>query len=256
MTTGERPPVSLEGYEQLLGDVRQLLATARDRVYQAIDNLRVQAYWQVGERIVSEELRQGSRAHYGERILVWLGADLGFGRSNTYRMLRFYRAYSVVTALDQCLSWTHYTILIDVADPGARRFYGASAVREAWSVRELRAQIRDDRYARSLATPSNATISPRYDRAIGERQTTALASAPAGWHNTMCTYGASMRAAIGDDRLATISMGAYSGDGRRVSPPGVIASCAISRRPGSIMESVATRNTDSRFYRGWGGYGG
>jgi len=237
--------------------VRQILATARDRAYQAIDNLRVQAYWQVGERIVSEELRQGGRADYGERILVRLAADLGFGRSDIYHMLRFYRAYSVVTALDQCLSWTHYTVLIDVTDPGARRFYEASAVREAWSVRELRAQIRDDRYARSLATPSNATIPPRYDRAIGERQTTALASAPAAWHNTtQCTYGTSMRAAIGDDRLATSSMGAYSGDGRRVWPPGVIASCAISRRSGGIMESVATRNTDSRFYGGWEGYGG
>ena len=139
MTPGERPPVSLEGYEQLLGDVRQILATAHDRAYQAIDNLRVQAYWQVGERIVSEELRQGGRADYGERILVRLAADLGFGRSDRYRMLRFYRAYSVVTALDQCLSWMLYTVLIDVTDPGARRFYEASAVREAWSVRELRA---------------------------------------------------------------------------------------------------------------------
>lgn len=155
---GGNSPAPADGYDQLLGDVRQILAVARDRAYQAIDNLRVQAYWQVGERIVREELRRGDRADYGERVLARLAGDLGFGRSDIYRMLRFYRAYPVLTALDQRLSWTHYTVLIDVADPAARRFYEASAIRETWSVRELRAQIRDDRYARRLAAPGGATV--------------------------------------------------------------------------------------------------
>jgi len=113
------------------------------------------------QAIVREELRRGERADYGERVLARLAADLGFGRSDIYRMLRFYRAYPVLTALDQRLSWTHYTVLIDVADAAARRFYEASAIRETWSVRELRAQIRDDLYSRSLAAPGGATVPSR-----------------------------------------------------------------------------------------------
>lgn len=158
MTGKGSTEVPLVGYEQLLRDVRQILATARDRAYQAIDNLRVQAYWQVGERIVREELGQGERAEYGERALARLAADLGFGRSDIYRMLRFYRAYPVVTTLDHRLSWTHYTVLIDVADVQARRYYEASAIRQSWSVRELRAHIREDQYARRLAAPGGATV--------------------------------------------------------------------------------------------------
>lgn len=150
----------LEGYDELLREVREILATARARAYQAIDNLRVQAYWQVGERIVREELRHQARADYGQQIVARLAADLGFGRSDLYRMLTFYRTYPVVTALNPQLSWTHYTVLIEVADALARQFYEALAVRNAWSVRALRQQIREDLYARSLAAPGGAAVAP------------------------------------------------------------------------------------------------
>jgi predicted nuclease of restriction endonuclease-like (RecB) superfamily len=39
------------------------------------------------------------------------------------------------------LGWTHYAILMRVANPAARSFYEIEAVREAWSTRELERQI-------------------------------------------------------------------------------------------------------------------
>ncbi len=48
----------LEGYDELLKDVKSILENARSRAYQAVDNIGVQARWQVGERIVREELKQ------------------------------------------------------------------------------------------------------------------------------------------------------------------------------------------------------
>lgn len=39
------------------------------------------------------------------------------------------------------LGWTHYAILMRVADRGARAFYEIEAVREAWSTRQLERQI-------------------------------------------------------------------------------------------------------------------
>jgi len=42
----------LEGYDDLLRDIRSILENARARAYQAVDNIRVQTYWQVGENIV------------------------------------------------------------------------------------------------------------------------------------------------------------------------------------------------------------
>ncbi len=38
-----------DDYSALLGEIRGLLQTARARAYQAVDNIKVQAYWQVGE---------------------------------------------------------------------------------------------------------------------------------------------------------------------------------------------------------------
>lgn len=39
------------------------------------------------------------------------------------------------------LGWTHYVILMRVADPAARAFYEIEAAREAWSTRQLERQI-------------------------------------------------------------------------------------------------------------------
>ncbi len=150
----------LEGYDELLRDVRQVLETARARAYQAIDNVRVQAYWQVGERIAREELRQGRRAGYGDQVANRLASDLGFGRRDIYRMLRFYRTYPIVTALNPQLSWTHYTVLITLPDPGARQFYEGLTVRNAWSASELRRQIAENLYDRSLAAPVGPAVAP------------------------------------------------------------------------------------------------
>ncbi|MBT5022661.1 DUF1016 domain-containing protein, partial [Candidatus Woesearchaeota archaeon] len=35
------------------------------KAYKAVDNLKVQTYWQIGERIVREELKYEDRAGYG-----------------------------------------------------------------------------------------------------------------------------------------------------------------------------------------------
>ncbi|MBI4687334.1 MAG: hypothetical protein HY756_06095 [Nitrospirae bacterium] len=39
----------LESYSALLTDIRALIKQAQGRAYQAVDNIRVQTYWQIGE---------------------------------------------------------------------------------------------------------------------------------------------------------------------------------------------------------------
>ncbi|MDP9411619.1 MAG: PDDEXK nuclease domain-containing protein [Actinomycetota bacterium] len=148
----------LQGYDDVLRDVRGILEAARARAYQAIDNLRVQAYWQVGERIVREELHQQGRAGYGEMLVTRLAADLGFHRRDLYRMLQLYRTYPIVTSLSPQISWTHYTVLIGIEDADARRFYETMTARNAWSVRELRRHVAEELYARSLSAPDRAAV--------------------------------------------------------------------------------------------------
>ena len=55
-------------------------------------------YWEIGRRIVEQELKGEARANYGEQLLELLAKDLtkqfgrGFGNINLWRMRAFYRA--------------------------------------------------------------------------------------------------------------------------------------------------------------------
>jgi len=104
---------SPEGYSQVLNDIRFLLEKAKAQAYKTVDNIRVQTYWQIGERIVREELQHKERADYGKKLIVNLAKDLGFTRQILSRIVQFYREYPIVTALRIQLSWFHYLRLID-----------------------------------------------------------------------------------------------------------------------------------------------
>ena len=92
-------PEKLEGYSQLLDDVKSILKRGLYKAYQAVDNLKVQTYWQIGERIVREELKYKERADYGRYILKQLAGDLRVNRSDLFSMVQFYRIYPIVHAL-------------------------------------------------------------------------------------------------------------------------------------------------------------
>ncbi|WP_353718866.1 DUF1016 N-terminal domain-containing protein [Dyadobacter sp. 676] len=60
----------------LIQDVVQILQLARQKAYSAVNSEMVIAYWQMGRRIVQEELRGKQRAAYGEAILKTLSIAL------------------------------------------------------------------------------------------------------------------------------------------------------------------------------------
>jgi len=136
----------LEGYSELLSDIRSLLQKARYRAYKAIDNLRVQTYWQIGERIVREELRYRERADYGQKLIEELAVDLNLERSLLFRIVQFYKTYPIVVTLSRQLSWSHYQALMAIENDEQRRFYEQQTMRNAWSIRELRRQIHSNLY--------------------------------------------------------------------------------------------------------------
>lgn len=103
---------NLEDYDELLCDIRGLLERAKYHAYKAVDNLRVQTYWQIGERIVREELQHKERADYGKRVIEMLAVDIGFDRRLFYRIVKFYRMYQIVATVSPQLSWSHYEALI------------------------------------------------------------------------------------------------------------------------------------------------
>lgn len=98
----------LEDYQEILTEIQSLLERAKYQAYKMVDNIRVQTYWQIGERITRAELAHKERADYGEKLVVNLAEDLGFQKRIVYRMIQFYGCYQIVSMLSTQLSWSHY----------------------------------------------------------------------------------------------------------------------------------------------------
>jgi predicted nuclease of restriction endonuclease-like (RecB) superfamily len=139
-------PQKLEGYGELLRDIQSILQRGLSKAYQAVDNLKVQTYWQIGERIVREELAHKERADYGKRVIQQLAIDLRISRSLIFEIVQFYRAYSIVHALHGQLSWTHYRLLSSIQQIEERQFYEVQTIRNGWSYRELEHRIKSKEY--------------------------------------------------------------------------------------------------------------
>ena len=133
--------------EALYSRVREILVAARGRAWQAVNATMVEAYWEVGRRIVEEEQAGRERADYGKRVIAGLSDHLreefgkGYDRSNLFHMRAFFLAYPIVDAVRRQLSWTHYRLLLRVDKSNARAFYETEAINARWSIRELERQI-------------------------------------------------------------------------------------------------------------------
>ncbi len=159
--------VKLEGYNRVLNDIHLLLDKARAQAYKAVDNIKVQTYWQIGERIVREELQHKERADYGDKLIVRLATDLGLGKVNLHYMVKFYNAYPIIQTVSEQLSWSHYVELMYVSNKQERDFYENQSIINRWSVRKLRDEIKKRLYYRikkqgklTITKPLKLTIKP------------------------------------------------------------------------------------------------
>lgn len=78
----------------IIGEIRLLIESARERVASFANAQLTMLYWRVGERIYREILNK-ERAEYGSQILSTLSAELipvygdGFSERNLARMVKF-----------------------------------------------------------------------------------------------------------------------------------------------------------------------
>ena len=140
----------------LYGAIRQVLETARQSAYKAVNFAMVQAYWQIGRLIVEDEQNGENRAEYGKKVLDGLAERLtadfgkGFDARELRRMRQFYLLFSKWDAVRPELSWTHYRLLLRVENEDARNWYMNESAAENWSSRQLERQISVLYYDRML----------------------------------------------------------------------------------------------------------
>jgi len=96
-SAGEKAdPSPMTDYPGLVGNIGELLESARRTSARAVNALMTATYWEIGRRIVEFEQGGKERAEYGETLLLRLSSDLtarfgrGFGKSNLFLMRKFF----------------------------------------------------------------------------------------------------------------------------------------------------------------------
>lgn len=151
--------------------VAMVLDHARHHARTAVNLSMVYAYFEIGRMIVEKEQQGKDRAAYGTQLLKGLSDYLterygrGFSADNLKLMRRFYMVYAqdqigetvfpqfenlptVSTGRKFFLSWSHYLKLMRIDNAEERHFYEIEAVKNDWSLRELKRQYDSSLYER------------------------------------------------------------------------------------------------------------
>lgn len=152
---------------QYIQDIKQILAQARQKSYQAINSAMVEAYWKIGEKIVLEEQQGKDRAEYGKEIIKLASKELtlefgkGFSPRTLWEIRQFYLCFpqqQIVRTLSAQLSWSHFQRVLRVNDENARIYYLNEAAQNTWSIRTLDRNISTLYYQRLLSSQNKETI--------------------------------------------------------------------------------------------------
>ena len=148
-----------------LESVAEILTQARKNAKTAVNLSMVYAYFEIGRMIVEEDQHGANRAAYGTQLLKELSAYLtekygkGFSVGNLKNIRQFYKVYAndqigetvfsqfenlpaVSTGRKFFLSWSHYLKLMRITNIDERHFYEIEAVKNDWSLNELKRHCR------------------------------------------------------------------------------------------------------------------
>ena len=171
----------------LFARVVALIEEARQKVASVANLAQVYTNYEIGRQIVEEEQGGKRRAEYGKQVLIDLSQKLTarFGRGwsvdNLEKMRRFFLLYShveisanplrksdgddksakglrissgedLVTTSRQfpqfTLGWSHYLLLMRIADPEERAFYEREAAERLWTFTQLERMYRTSTFER------------------------------------------------------------------------------------------------------------
>ena len=150
-----------------ISEIKKILKNARQKAYIAVNSAMVEAYWEIGRRIVEEEQRGKERAEYGKEIVKNLSKQLteefgkGFSRRTLWEMRKLYvyfSDYEKVRTLFAQLTWSHFQKVLRVSNEKARIFYLTEAAENMWSVRTLDRNISTLYYDRIVASIDKKTV--------------------------------------------------------------------------------------------------
>lgn len=150
-----------EEERQFYKDVHDILENARNTAYVMANNIMTYAYWDIGKRIVEQELKGARKAKYGSYIIKRLAQELsdkygsGFSVANIKNCRQLYMTFpqeSYGYSMIGKVNWSHLRTIMRLEDEEERNFYLNETAAGCWSVRELERNIKSGYYKRILST--------------------------------------------------------------------------------------------------------
>lgn len=161
----------MENYKNtnnIIDDIGEIITSAQQAAYKAVDAVLLQRNWLIGKRIAEEEMAGKNRAEiYGIEIIKKLSKELtdkygkGFTKTNLYNYYSFYNDYQDIfhpARGKSMLSWTHYRILLQVHDLKARKWYEKEAYEQTWSTKTLQRNVNTQYYYRLLQSQNTNAV--------------------------------------------------------------------------------------------------
>jgi predicted nuclease of restriction endonuclease-like (RecB) superfamily len=152
-----------KGYDELLGQLKERIHSARLRAGLAVNREMILLYWQLGRDILQRQAREG----WGAKVIDRLAADLhrafpdmtGLSPRNLKYMRAFAAAWPdepIVQQAAALIPWFHNCILIDkLKDPEERLWYARATVEHGWSRAVLVHWIESELYRRQGKATTN-----------------------------------------------------------------------------------------------------
>jgi len=156
-----KKPKDIQKDNSFITQIKDIIFTARQKAYTAVNSAMVEAYWLIGKRIIEEEQQGNERAAYGEEIIKILSVELtkefgsGFGTRNLWDFKKFYLTFQeaeIMHTLCAQLSWSHIRLVMRVENKDAQKYYLKEAAENHWSVRTLDRNISTLYYNRLLSS--------------------------------------------------------------------------------------------------------
>ena len=149
----------------VISEIKSIVAQSRQQAYAAVNQAMVNAYWQIGKRIVEEEQQGKERADYGKQLLKQLSAALteefgkGFSVQNLYSFRLFYLTFPEIFSTPwRILTWSHYKRIMYLKNEDARNWYLREASEQMWSYATLNRNISTQYYERLLMSQQKEPV--------------------------------------------------------------------------------------------------
>ena len=133
-------------YSELVTQIKTTLQKGQVESIKVVRRQLVLTYWSIGKHIVEFEQKGNEKSVYGSKLLNRLSKDLsdqlgkGFSRTNLISMRLCYIKYPNIDKVSDQLTWGHLVELLNIDYDLERSFYEQQAIKDKWTIRELKRQ--------------------------------------------------------------------------------------------------------------------